>query len=807
MLTSLKQIFRGLVKSPAFSLTVVASIGLGIAANVVLFSLADSLFFRPLTPHEPERLVYIYSSYKNDLRWGSTSFPDYRDLRDGCSALSPVSAEGILALSIGVGSYNQRITGSIVSPNYFQVLGVPATLGRVFDDRKGEDPTVIVLSHKLWQRDFGADPGLVGRTLAVNGTPFTVLGVMPESFTGAVVGYDPQFWVPSDANNIVAPGSTFLERRGLRSLFVLGRMAPGATIASVAAQLDNVAAHLTAAYPKTNTGISFTVIPAAEGALHPLYRSTFKTVLGLLFAVVGIVLLTVCANVAGLMLARAHAGRQEIALRLALGGRRPALIRLRVAESLVLSVLGAGLALLVEALVNRVLGSMSPVAELPIGLTLSLDYRVFAFTAAMALLAGLLFGLAPALQSTRLDIAETIKHGAQASGFRRSRLRTLFVFGQTMFAAILLVATLLVLRGLQRAGTLDLGLKPDRVASAAVDLSLRNYDGRKCMQFYRSFTEQLARLPQVASVTLASSMPLDPFSAQAIVLPAEANPTDTTKRHVILANNIYPGYFRTLGIAFLRGRDFTPADGEHDRAVAIVNRQFANLFWPGSDPVGKTVRSDGTLVEIVGVVADTKTSNLAEPPQPAVFVPLLQQWRPTVDVLVLTQGRPEAVFPALRQTLRDLDPSLALFKVQTLRQHLELLVLIPKIGAAILGGFGIFTMALAGLGLYGAVAYNISQRSREIGIRIALGATRANILRVIVGEGMRLTAVAVASGLLLAAVLTRFMTTFLFSLSPLDPLAYAGAAAVILTVIGLACYLSARNILGIDPSIALKDTI
>ena len=805
MLTSIGQVWRRVLKVPIFSMTVVASIGLGIAANVLLFGIANSLFFRPLTSKEPERLVFVYTSYKDDLKWGSTSYPDFRDLRDGSDAFKGLSAERIVALSLGVDDFNQRISGSMVSPSYFRIFGIPAFRGRTFGDEKG-DEAVIVLSHALWVRTFGADPELVGRSILVNGVPFTAIGVMPEGFRGAVIGYDPQFWVPFSAETVIAPGSTSLENRGLRSLFVLGRIKDGATVASVAPQLNRIASGLAEVHPRTNAGVSFTVIPAAEGAVHPLYRSTLKAIIGVLFVVVGIVLLTVCANVATLLLARGQSRYQEFGIRLALGSSRAALVRQFLAESLLLSFLGAGVALLIVAVVSRLLESLSSIADLPIGLDLAIDFRVYGFTFLMALLTGLLFGLAPALQSTRSNAVEVIKESSQASGYRRSRLRTFFVFSQAALAVALVVAAMLLIEGLQRARGLDLGFASGRVATAAVDLGVRNYNEQQGTQFYRSFTERLARLPEVQSITLASSMPLDLFGVQRDVTPADAAPADTEGKRLISVGAVYPGYFGTLGIPVLQGRDFGPTEDRRSRPVTIVNQKLAELYWPKSDPIGKSIRVEGTLHEVVGVVADTRNGSLSEPARPFLYFSLLQEYWPTVNVLARTRGNPEAAFPAFRQVLRDVDPSLALFKMQSLDQHLETLLMVPRIGARILGGFGLFAVALSCLGLYGSLAYAVTRRSREIGIRIALGATRANILRLIMGEGLRVTLAAVAGGLLLAAGVTRFLAEFLFGVNPLDPAAFGRATLVFLAVAGLACYFSARKTLSIDPVHALKDS-
>lgn len=805
MLTSLGQVWRRVLKAPIFSATVVASIGLGIAANVLLFGIANSLFFRPLTPHEPEKLVFVYTSYKDDLKWGSTSYPDFRELRDGSDAFEGLSAERIVALSLGVDASNQRITGSMVSPVYFQIFGIPAFRGRTFGGEPGDD-AVIVLSHALWARAFGADPGCVGRSILVNGVPFTAIGVMPRGFRGAIVGYDPQFWIPFSAETIIAPASTFLENRDSRNLFVLGRMKDGATIASAAPQLNRIASGLAEYHPKTNANISFTVIPAAEGAVHPLYRPTVKAILGILFVVVGIVLLTVCANVATMLLARAQSRYQEFGIRLALGSSRMALVRQLLAESLLLSFLGAGVALLIVAVVSRLMESLSSIAGLPLGLALAIDVRMFGFTCLMALLAGLLFGLAPAFQSTRANAAEVIKEGSQASGYRRSRLRTFFIFGQAAFAVALVVAAMLLIEGLQRARGLDLGFASGRVATAAVDLGGRNDSAQQGTRLYRDLTERLARLPQVESITLASSMPLDFFVPQRDVASADAAPDGMDKKRLISVNAVYPGYFGTLGIPVLQGRDFGLEEDRGHRPVTIVNQKLAQLYWPQDDPIGKSIRVEGTLHEVVGVVADTRTGGLSEPARPFLYFSLLQEYWSGVNVLARTRGNPAAVFPGFRQALREVDPSLALYKVQSLDQHLETLLVIPRIGARILGSFGLFAVALSCLGLYGSLAYAVSRRSREIGIRIALGSTRAGILRMVMGEGMRVTLAAVAGGLLLAAGVTRFLTEFLFGVNPLDPAAFGRATLVFLAVAGMACYFSARKALSIDPVHALKES-
>lgn len=806
MFASISQSWRRALNAPIFSATVVASIGLGIAANVLLFGIANSLFFRSLTPLEPEKLAFVYTSYKDDLKWGSTSYPDYVDLRDDTDGFKDLSAERIVALSLGVDSFNQRVSGSMVSSNYFKVLGAPAFQGRTFEDQQGNDDAVIVLSHALWQRAFSTDSDLVGRSIVVNGTPVTVIGVMPEHFRGAVIGYEPQFWIPFEAERIIAPGSSFLEDRNLRSLFVLGRIRDGASIAAVAPQLDQIASRLSEIHPKTNAGISYSVIPATEGAVHPLYRSTLKIIISILFVVVGVVLLTVCANIATLMLARAQARYQEFGIRLALGSSRLAIARQFLAESLLLSFLGAGLALVVVTVVSGILESMSLIADLPIGLKLVIDFRVFAFTFAVALLTGLLFGLVPALQSTRINIVNVLKEGSQASGYRRSRLRTFFVFSQAAFAVVLVVAAILLVQGLQRARALDIGFKSDRVATAAVDLEIRNYDKREGTQFYRSFLERLVRLPDVESVTLASSMPLDLFGVQRNVLPGDSAPSDTKGKRLISVSAVYPGYFETLGISILQGRDFVPTEVRESGAVTIINQKLADLYWPESSPIGKSIRVEGKLHEVVGVVANTRNGNLSEPIKPFLYFSLLQEYWPAPYVIARTRGNPEAVLPGFRQALRDVDPSLALFKVQSLDQHLETLLIVPRLGARILGGFGFFAMVLACLGLYGSLAYTVARRSREIGIRIALGATRSSILRMIMGEGMRLSLAAVICGLLLAALVTRFLEEFLFGVNPLDPVAFGRATLVFLAVAGLACYFSARKAVGINPITSLKSS-
>lgn len=785
----------------------VLSAGLGIGANTVVFSLANSLFLRPPPAEEPASLARIYTSYPDGLRWGSTSYADYRDL-EGASAevFQELAAERIVALSLGVEPFNRRLYGSAVSPNYFRTLGVAAVHGRTFAPEEGRTPgdsTLIVLGHDLWRSAFGGEAGRVGGTLEVNGVPFTVIGVMPPGFRGINVGFDPQYWLPLEAEPLLAPGSTFLERRDLRSLFVLGRLSEGVGLDQVAPRLAAVGERLAEAYPETNEGTTFTAIPAADGTLHPLYRPTAAIIIGLLFAVVAIVLLTACANIAALMLARGHGLQREMGIRLALGSSRRSLFGRLVGESLLLGLLGAGFGLVIALIGGRLLESSTPMVDLPVRLDLVLDHRVLLFTLGLALLTGALFGLLPAIQATRPEVVLTIQQDSPGGGLRRSRLRTLFVVGQLVCSTVLLIGAGLVTRGLERAEQAELGFESAGVATATVDLSLRNYDAATGWEIYRQLTRRLEALPDVQSVALASSMPIELFGNQRRVRPLDDDGGNTDKR-LVDVNVVDPGYFRTLGIPLLEGRTFTDRDAEGTPPVAIASRALADLYWPGRDALGRRLVAEDVEVEIVGVVGDTGVGGLTGETKPFLYFPLFHEYRATANVLLRTAEQTRGVFDTLRREVEALDPSLALYRVQTLDEHLEVFLMPQRAAAAVLSGFGLLAMLLAGVGLYGTLAYSISQRTREIGIRLSLGAERANILRMVVGEGIRVTLVGVAIGLLAASALTRFLAAVLYGVSPLDPVVFATSALFVLAVALLASWLSARRALAIEPFAILR---
>jgi putative ABC transport system permease protein len=803
-----QQLLRSLVKSPSLSLTVILSLGFGIGANTLAFSIANSLFLRPPAGAAPERLALVYTSYKGGLKWGSTSYPDYRDVAAaGEGAFRDLAAERIVALSLGVEPFNRRLYGSMVSPNYFRTLGMGAVLGRTFAPGEGASPgdsTVIVLSHDAWGSTFGGEPGWIGRPLEVNGVRFTVIGVMPKGFRGSNVGYDPQFWLPLQAETLLAPGSTFLERRDLRSLFVLGRLAEGVSLDQASARLAAVATRLATTFPVSNGNIGFSAIPAAEGTLHPLYRGTAAVAIGLVFAVVAIVLLTACANLAALLLARLHGRRREIGICLALGSSRRSLFARLLAESMVLSLLGAGLAVLLALVGTRLLESFSPVADLPIHLDLALDHRVLAFTLAVSLLTGLLFGLLPAFQATRAEVLRSIQQDGSGGGRPRSRLRTLFVAGQLVCSTVLLISAGLVARGLREAQHVDLGFKPAGVATAAVDLSLRNYSATAGWSFYHQLSQRLEAMPQVQSVAWASSMPLELFGNQREVQPLDDDRQGAGAKKLVSFNVVDPAYFRTLGIPLLQGREFTDQDSKGTPTVAIVNRTLADLYWPQGKAIGRRLKADDGEVEVVGVVADTRAGGLDNGASPFLYFPFFQEYWSNANVLVRTASRPQSFLPTLQTQVQALDPSLALYRVETLEEHLEVFLMLPRAVTWVLSGFGLLAMLLAGMGLYGTLAYGISQRSREIGIRLSLGAKRGDIVGMVVGEGMRLTLFGLAIGLLAAAGLTRFLRSVLYGVSPLDPVVFFGSALFVLGVALLASYLSARRAAALEPFTILR---
>ena len=808
----LRQAARLLVKDPGFTVVAVLSLGLGIGANTAIFSLVNALLLRPMPVAQPHEIVSVYTSDFSGPLFGASSYPDYQDFRR-LDALAGLVAWAPTPVALSQDGGHQRLFAEMVSASYFDVLGVRPVLGRGFVPEEDTAPAAVaVISHALWQGGFGADPAIVGKSLVLNGTPFQVVGVAPPGYGGLMRGLAMDVWLPLSMHAVARPGSSELHR-GNRGLFLTGRLKPGTDRAAAQARFDALAAELRAAHPRQWTDVQqrgrvVTLVSEAGSRIFPEVRGPVLGFVALLMTVVGLVLLIACANLANLLLARAAARRREIGIRVALGAGRFRLVRQLLTESLLLGALGGALGLLWASWGTDVIAGFRPPVPVPLLIDLRPDGRVLAFTAAVSLLTGVLFGLAPALSATRRDLVSALKDDtASVAGARwRSRLRGILVGGQVSVALLLLVGSGLFLRSLRNAHTIDLGFEPGGLALASVDLALAGYKEDAGRDFYGRVLASTRDLPGVVAATLVKDAPLGLGGGRRRVVIEGYTPRPGEDMEVSLTA-VGPGFFDTFRIPLRRGRAFRESDDAAAPLVAIVNESFVRRYWPGQDPIGRQLRMRGEqapAMEVIGVARDGKYRTLGEDPRPFLYVPLFQDFDPSVTLVARTAGSPAELAALLPRRLAALDPRVPAFDVKTMDEHLRFALLPARLAAAVLGSFGTVALLLAALGLYGVMSYVVSQRRREVGIRMALGARRSDVIRLVLGHGMRLTVAGAACGLAAALALTRLVSGLLYGISPTDPWTLLGVTGVLAAVAFLSCLLPARRAAGVDPVVALR---
>jgi predicted permease len=687
-------------------------------------------------------------------------------------------------------------------------LGIKPALGRGFlpeeDQRPGGNP-VAVLSHGLWRRRFGADPGILGRSVVMNNRSYTVVGVAPAGFYGVDRGFVPEFWAPLSMHTQMMPelGKDLESNRDNQWLTLTGRLKPGVTREQALAAVNVVHSRILDTYHKgeKKSTVSLTTaggIIAARG-----YVLGLMTVL---MVVVGLVLLVACANVANLLLARATARQKEIGIRLALGAGRGRLIRQLLTESLLLAMAGAGVGFLLSLGATRAISQFQLPLPFPVGFDFSPDRRVFAFTAALSVLTGILFGLAPAVRATRLDLVAALKEQAAALGsFRRFGLRNLLVVVQVTLSLVLLVSAGLFLRSLQSASSIDIGMRPDNVLVMAVDPKLHNYSAEKTKQFFGQLQQRVSALPGVLSMSLVDIVPLSIGGSSNRF---ESDGSQGSRKTGADVSRVSTRYFETMGIPLLRGRDF-PAERNPARRVAVVNEILAKRLFPDEDPIGRQVRSHNQTYEIIGVARNSKSRTLGEDPKACFYHFLDQDPSATssffgVAVVVKTSGNPAAMIRPVRQQVEALDPNLAVFNIETMKEHVGKALLIPRLCGWLFGVFGLVGLTLATVGLYGVMSYSVRRRTREIGIRMALGAPASGVLRMVAGQGLVLAAAGIAAGLALALTASRFAASFLYGISAMDRATFIGVPLVLLAVALVAILLPARRAARVDPLVALR---
>ena len=808
LLWDIRSAWRHTIRRRGFSVTAMLLLALGIGATVTIFTLINAVFLQPPPAvADPDRLVSIYTSDFSGPRFGTSSYPDYVDFAAADSRLAGIAAYSPRPFTLSTGRESFRTFGEMVTANYFTLLGVAPAIGRGLDTDAPASPRVV-LGYALWRDRFAAAPDVLGRAVRLSGRTYTVVGVAPEGFAGSLHGVRSEVWLPIETAAYLTPGADDLTNRGDRNLFLTGRLADGATAAEARARLETVAGALHATYPgqwtdRTGAARAVTVLPEREARIAPQIKGPVSAFLAVLFGVSALVLVVCCANVANLLLSRAVARRREIATRIALGGGRGRVIRQLLLEGAMLAVGGGTIGLLLASWAAGALTRLRPPLPIPVSLDLRLDVRVVAFALAATAVTTLAGALAPALRATRFERGSALRLDAGGLPGGGRGLRNGLVVAQMAVSLVVLSAAGLFLSSLRHATRIDPGFESSHVALLPVGLGVQGYDESKGRRFYADLEARVRALPEVESAALGEIVPLG-LTGQRRGISVEGYEPAPGEDMEFGTSAVGAGYFHVLRIPVLRGRALDDRDRADAPPVAVINEAFARRFWPGADPIGRRFSTGrGGAREVVGVVRDAKYRSLGEAPQPYFYQPFLQAYEPDMVLHVRTRGAPGAVLPALSRTMRALDPDLPAEPV-TLTGHLGLSVLPQRLGAAVLGAFGAISIALTTLGLFGVVSYAVSQRSTEIGIRLAVGASGGQIIGLVVRNGMVLALTGCAIGAVGAVVASRLLGSFLIGVRPSDPLTLCAAVALLFGAALLASWVPARRAAALDPMLVLR---
>ena len=808
-MTTLRHAIRQLLKAPAFSLVALLTLGLGIGVNSALFTVVNAILFRPTGFADPKSLVDVYETSPG-FRYATTSYPDYVDLRDQNTVFSGVALYQLQMFGFSRGDLTKTVWAEVVSGNYFSVLGVSMALGRPFDptrdDIRGAAP-VAVLSDGFWRREFGADPRVVGTTVRLNGAAFEVIGVAKPEFHGMIRGLLANVWIPAAASSAVYPKSTFLTERSNHNSFMRARLKPGVTPVQAASNVAAIAKRLGETYPTSNAGREFLVVPTSAVTLNPSVDGMVAGAsLGIL-AIPGLVLLIACANLATLFLTRAAGRRREIAVRLALGASRGQVVKQLLAESMLLSLAGGLLGLLLCAWLANALVRFQPPIPVPLSLDVSLDWRVIGFTGLIAIATGLFFGLAPALKASRPELATDLREGSRGSA-SRSRARSALVAVQLSVSVVLLVGAGLLIRSLGGAALVDLGFRPAGAATLTFDPTQRGLDTERSFALIDQLLARGRAIPGVVAVSTTTRPPLN-LNVNSNEIVAEGSEPVNGQYPEIQRAAIGVDYLAAIGARLVEGRDFTDRDRAGQPLVVMVNEAAARLLWPNGSALGKRLATrasagPGAWREVVGIVRDVKVVSVGERPTPQIFFPVRQAVDFPVTVVARTSGDPAAVEASLRQALRDLDPAMPIMSSGILEDQVSTALFPVRFAAMLLVVLGLAGLAIAAIGLYGIIAQGVVARTRELGIRIALGAEPKEVRRLVLSDGLRLAAVGLSVGLAIAAIASGVLRTWLYGVSAHDPIAFLIAPVVLLAVAVVACLVPARRATRVDPVEALR---
>jgi len=812
--------FRALLKTPTITLIIVTTLALGIGVNSAIFSILNGWLFRPLSVSAPQQIVVLASQYKG--QGSALSYPALVDLRKQGNVFSDVFAYGLGIAGLSVEHTPREFTFSSVTGNYFTALGLKPAAGRLFIPGEGESPgdeATVVLGYSYWQKNFGGDHGVLGKRVLLDGKPATIVGVAPKEFPGLLFAFDVDGYIP--LNTVLAAERTgdtrrFWADRSDRYLTVIGRLKPDVSIKQAQSSVDLIAAHMASEYPATDKGTGIRVIPEWKARPAPFVSSFVPIIAGLFLTLPALVLLLACMNVANILLMRATMRGREMAIRAALGASGNRLVRLVLTESILLALLGsiAGVAFGYGSI--RVSGAMlhavtSTSSGFGYSLNYGLDWRVLAYTLLTAAITGIIAGFLPALRVLHGDL-NPVLHGSSSGGLKRFRwpgIRGMLVIAQVSGSLTLLVVAGLFARSLLRTEHMSLGFDPDHVMSVMMTPRQIGFDETRTDNFYRDLEERMRTMPGVESASESQTVPMGMPSPTHPVF-VEGHPLNPGERPPQASSNgVDPSYFGTMRVPLLEGRRFTESDNKTAPRVAIVNQTMVRRFWPNQSAIGKrfTTENNGSSpLEVVGVVADGQYFFISPEPQPYFFIPLAQNYTPFRYLEVRSPLPPESLAKTIEEQIHRLAPDLPIIDARTMQDTVHGLagLFVFRLAAALAGAIGILGLILAVVGLYGVVSYTAAQRTQEIGLRIALGAKRRDIVKLVFGQGLWLVAAGIASGVAVTAAVTRVMRKLLIGIGANDPLTYASVAILLGTIGLLACWLPARKATGVDPIVALR---
>ncbi|MFZ3329914.1 MAG: ABC transporter permease [Candidatus Acidiferrales bacterium] len=799
--------FRVLLNSPGFSAIAILTLALGIGANSTIFSWINSTLLNPIPGAANTGNILAFTSGGNSRVPVPFSYPDFVDLRNRTTSFSSLAGSSIYPVNLTGRAKPERTWGTLASANYFDFLGVHPILGRGFvrsEDEKPGGAPVVVISYRLWKLRYAGEPSAIGRTIQINDHPYTIIGVAPPVFQGTQTSLRSELWIPLVMVQQIVSSRDRLHERSDTWVNVLGRLKAGVTAGQAQSEMNIRMKELVDQYPKDHQGENVVTV-------YPLWRAPFGAngylfvLLPVLMAIAGAVLLLACANVANLLLVRSVARRRELAIRLSIGASRWRVIRQLLIESLILALAGGGIATLLTFWTAGTFSQFIPPTNLPIDLDLHVDSAVLLATMLISVLTGVVFGVLPALRASDLAPALVLKEegGSASGGVRKARLAGVLVVAQIALSLFLLVCAGLFIRSFRAAQKVDPGFNPDHVFLASYSLFPAGYDSDTGTEFHRQLLAKLQALPGVESVTLADWIPLG-YTSDASTVNPEGYVPQAHESMDIADADVGPNYLHTMQIPLAAGRDFTEQDNKTSQRVVIVNEAFVHRYWPNQDGVGKRVHVDGECATIVGVTRTGSYYSLRDGSLPFIYDPMLQDYSNSATVHLRVSGNPLTYATAVEKAVHDLNANMPVFDESTLQSRVLVASTGQRIAGTFVGAFGLLALVLAAVGIYGVIAYTTRQRTREIGIRMALGAQSADVFRLVLSNGLRLIVAGLAIGLALSLVLTRFLRTILFGVGATDAITFLAVALLLSAVALLACYIPARRAMRVDPMVALR---